>query len=59
MSDKYQRIRREQEKLPENEIRVRRDNRVGKYLRRAVELLTGKIAGEDSVVIKGVSNAME
>lgn len=60
MADKYQRIRREAEKLPENEIRVRKDNRIGKYLRRANDLLTGKIEGSDNtIVIKGVANAME
>ena len=54
------RIKREAEKLPENEIRVRRGNRIGKYLRRANDLLSGKIEGTDNtVVIKGVSNAME
>lgn len=33
--------------------------RIGRYLRRAHDLLTGKVAGQDSVVIKGMSNAME
>ena len=60
MADKYRRIERVPEPLPDNEIRVRRDNRIGKYLRRANDLLTGKIAGaQNSIVIKGVSNAME
>ena len=59
MSDKYRRVRKELDKLPDNEIRVKRDARIGRYLRRANDLLTGKIAGSDSVVIKGVSNAME
>jgi DNA-binding protein len=59
MADKYRRVRKDQEKLPDNEIRVKRSARIGRYLRRANDLLTGKIAGSDSVVIKGVSNAME
>ena len=47
------------DKLPENEIRVKRTAGIGKYLRRAHELLTGKVPDQDSVVIKGISNAME
>ena len=59
MADKYRRVKKDQEKLPDNEIRVKKNARIGKYLRRANDLLTGKIEGSDSVVIKGVSNAME
>lgn len=59
MSDKYRRVEKEQEKLPENEIRVRRNVGIGRYLRRAVDLLTGVVPNQDSVVIKGISNAME
>lgn len=59
MADKYTRVTKEQDKLPDNEIRVKRNARIGRYLRRANDLLTGKIQGHDSVVIKGVSNAME
>lgn len=59
MAEKYRRVRKEQEKLPENEIRVRGNVKIGRYLRRAHDLLTGKVAGQDSVVIKGMSNAME
>ena len=59
MSDKYERIRREPEALPENEIRVKRDPRIGKYLNRAHDLLSGKVQGQTSVVIKGVAQAME
>ena len=59
MADKYMRVRKEQDKLPENEIRVRKGVGIGRYLRRAHDLLSGKVAGQDSVVIKGVSNAME
>jgi ribonuclease P/MRP protein subunit RPP25 len=59
MADKYLRVDKTQEKLPENEIRVKRGPGIGRYLRRANELLTGKVQGQDSVVIRGVSNAME
>ena len=45
MSNKYIKVRREQEKLPDNEIRVRGDVRIGRYLRRANDLLTGKVEG--------------
>lgn len=56
MADKYRRVEKAQETLPQNEIRVRRDAGIGRYLRRAVELLN---SSENSVIIKGVSNAME
>jgi DNA-binding protein len=59
MADKYTRVEKTQDKLPENEIRVRRGVGIGRYLRRANDLLTGKVQDQDSVVIKGVSNAME
>ena len=59
MADKFRRVQKAQEKLPENEIRVRRGVGIGRYLRRAHDLLTGAVAGQDSVVIKGISNAME
>ena len=59
MADKYRKVKREQDKLPDNEIRVRGDVRIGRYLRRANDLLTGKVAGQDSVVIKGMAKAMQ
>jgi hypothetical protein len=59
MAEKYARIRRDQEKLADNEIRVRRTDPVGKYLRRANDLLTGKVEGYNSIVIRGVAQAME
>jgi hypothetical protein len=43
MADKYARVRREPEKLADNEIRVKRNNPVGKYLRRANDILSGKV----------------
>ena len=60
MADKYERVARQPEKLADNEIRVRRGNAIGKYLKRANDLLTSKVEGNfDTVVIKGVANAME
>ena len=60
MADKYQRIKREPEQLADNEIRVRRGNAIGKYLRRANDILTGKLESKyDTVIIKGLANAME
>lgn len=57
--EKYIRVKRPEEKLPDNEIRVKKTARIGRYLSRANDLLTGKIAGNDTVVIKGIANAME
>ena len=59
MAEKYARIKREPDQLADNEIRVRRDNAVGNYLRRANDILTGKVEGHDSIVIRGVDKAME
>ena len=59
MAEKYNRIRREPEPLADNEIRVKRNNPVGKYLRRANDILTGKVPGHNSIVIRGVAQAME
>jgi hypothetical protein len=59
MADKYARIIREPEKLAENEIRVKRNNPIGKYLHRAHDIFAGKIEGHNSIVIRGVAQAME
>lgn len=59
MADKYIKVRKNQEKLPDNEIRVRGDAQVGRYLKRAYELFTNKENPQDAVVIKGMSQAME
>lgn len=59
MAEAYTRVEKTQDKLPENELRVKANVRIGRYLRRAHDLLTGKVEGQDSVVIKGMSNAME
>lgn len=57
MAEKYRRVEKAQENLPNNEIRVRRGAGIGRYLRRAVEVL--QAGTEKEIVIKGVSNAME
>lgn len=60
MAEKYVKIPRVIEELPLNEIRVRRDPRIGRYLNRANDLLTGKVEGfNGTIVIKGVQQAME
>lgn len=69
MADKYQRIEKQQETLPPNEIRVKRGVGIGRYLKRAHELLTGNAGGAvdsngqatplEYITIKGVSNAVE
>ena len=59
MAEKYTQVKKEDEKLPENEIRVKRNARIGRYLSRANDLLTGKIVGDNTVIIKGIANAME
>ena len=62
MADKYQKIIKELPKLPENEIRVKRNPRIGGYLKRASEILNGKLGEEvdsSTLVIKGVASAME
>ena len=62
MADKYQKVIKELPKLPENEIRVKRSPRIGGYLKRASEILGGKLGEEvdsSTLVIKGVAAAME
>lgn len=39
MAEKYRRVEKTLDTLPPNEIRVRRGVGIGRYLRRAVELL--------------------
>jgi hypothetical protein len=59
MADKYRRIEKVQEALPSNEIRVKRGVGIGRYLKRAYELLNGPEGQSENVIIKGVSNAVE
>ena len=58
MADSYRRVERAQEVLPPNEIRVRRGVGIGRYLKRAWDLLNDTETKNDTVVIKGVSNAV-
>ena len=59
MADAYRRVEKADETLPANEIRVRRGVGIGRYLKRAWELLNGAEGSDDTVVIKGVSNAVQ
>ena len=67
MAEKYMRVEKPQEVLPSNEIRVKRGVGIGRYLKRAHELLTGAASTpgqvtktpDDHIIIKGVSNAVE
>lgn len=55
----YRRVQRTEESLPANEIRVRRGVGIGRYLKRAWELLNGTNGSNDTIIIKGVSNAVQ
>ena len=59
MADKYRKIEKAQDTLPPNEIRVKGGVGIGRYLKRAHELLSQSEDGNETVVIKGVSNAVE
>jgi len=59
MADSYRRVERAPEVLPPNEIRVRRGVGIGRYLKRAWDLLNDTESNNDTVVIKGVSNAVQ
>ena len=59
MADAYRRVERTEDSLPANEIRVRRGVGIGRYLKRAWELLNGADEGNDTIIIKGVSNAVQ
>lgn len=59
MADSYRRVERAPETLPANEIRVRRGVGIGRYLKRAWDLLNDTEGNNDTVVIKGVSNAVQ
>ena len=59
MAEAYRRAEKQEDTLPSNEIRVRRGVGIGRYLKRAWELLNNTEGGDDTVVIKGVSNAVQ
>jgi DNA-binding protein len=55
----YRKIEKAEEPLPSNEIRVRRGVGIGRYLKRAWELLNAPEGSDETIVIKGVSNAVQ
>jgi DNA-binding protein len=55
----YRKIDKNEDPLPSNEIRVRRGVGIGRYLKRAWELLNGTNGSDETIVIKGVSNAVQ
>jgi len=57
----YRKVNKPEDPLPLNEIRVRRNVGIGRYLKRAWELLnqTSGEAENDTIIIKGVSNAVQ
>lgn len=59
MAESYRRVDKTEDALPSNEIRVRRGVGIGRYLKRAWELLSSTEGADDTVVIKGVSNAVQ
>ena len=59
MAESYSRVDKPEDALPQNEIRVRRGVGIGRYLKRAWELLNAEESANDTVVIKGVSNAVQ
>jgi hypothetical protein len=59
MAESYRRVDKTEDTLPSNEIRVRRGVGIGRYLKRAWELLSSQDGNDDTVVIKGVSNAVQ
>jgi hypothetical protein len=50
MSDKYRRVEKTQDSLPNNEIRVKRGVGIGRYLRRAFDVLNGTNSTEGEPV---------
>jgi len=57
MADKYKRIDKAVEQLPPNEIRVKHKVGIGRYLKRAHDLL--ETEDQEKIIIKGVSNAVD
>ena len=54
----YRKIAKAEDPLPQNEIRVRKGVGIGRYLKRAWELLSAPEGSDETIVIKGVSNAV-
>jgi hypothetical protein len=59
MTEKYRRIKKAQESLPLNEIKVKRKVGIGRYLLHAHDLFNETENPTGIVIIKGVSNAIE
>ena len=59
MAEAYEKIKHKPDDLPENEIRVKANTPLGRYLKRVHFLLYSEGATQKEVVIRGVSNAME
>jgi DNA-binding protein len=59
MAEAYQKVERVEDQLPPNEIRVRRGVGIGRYLKRAHDLLNDSTGTDQTIVIKGVSNAVQ
>jgi DNA-binding protein len=55
----YRKIAKIEDPLPQNEIRVRKGVGIGRYLKRAWELLSAPEGSDETIVIKGVSNAVQ
>jgi DNA-binding protein len=55
----YRKIAKVEDPLPQNEIRVRKGVGIGRYLKRAWELLSAPEGSDETIVIKGVSNAVQ
>jgi hypothetical protein len=54
----YKKVDKVEDPLPSNEIRVRRGVGIGRYLKRAWDLLNASEGSNETIVIKGVSNAV-
>ena len=57
MADKYRKVFKPKEVIPDHEIRVKKNQRIGRYLRRAFKLL--KEENQTQVLVKGVKEAIE
>ncbi len=59
--NKYRRVQkaRDEEAIPENEIRVRHDARIGRYLRRANDLFNRSENPFTSLEIRGIGPSIE
>lgn len=56
MAEAYRKVERKADEIPDNEIRVKANSRIGRYLRRVAQLFAEE---KSEIIIRGVSNAME